>query len=315
MVYSYESDSVTNKVLSFLSGNLSMGMTVIPTERMLAYYAGDGRGVTEYVLTIPLDKRKQLCKYLDDKVREGMNLPYDYLKRGCALACLRAIRIAVQPDTLSFGQWDEKFVRNTRRTLLRNQIDAFPWNRFFLFTIVGTEADQPCAIEDKVVVYPDLIEVLQKATLNGQPVLGEANTLVSQSVDIGESIWLTPVLLAYVLLLLAVISCFWMQRPLSFLLLAIQSASGLLMVYLVFISKLPCTGFSWLIIPFNPLPLLLWHWRKRWLLPFGVICLGWSIFMLTRTENPLVDPAHIILVLALAVNYIGQWKQLRKQTK
>lgn len=315
VVYSYESDSVTNKVLSFLSGNLSMGMTVIPTERMLAYYAGDGRGVTEYVLTIPLDKRKQLCKYLDDKVREGMNLPYDYLKRGCALACLRAIRIAVQPDTLFFGQWDEKFVRSTRRTLLRNQIDAFPWNRFFLFTIVGTEADQPCAIEDKVVVYPDLIEVLQKTTLGGQPVLGEANTLVSQSVDVGESIWLTPVLLAYVLLLLAVISCFWMQRPLSLLLLAIQSAFGFLMVYLVFISKLPCTGFSWLIIPFNPLPLLLWHWRKRWLLPFGVICLGWSIVMLTRTENPLVDPAHIILVLALAVNYIGQWKQLRKQTK
>lgn len=315
VVYSYESDSVTNKVLSFLKGNLSMGMTVIPTERMLAYYADDGRGVTEYVLTIPLDKRKQLCQYLDGKVEEGMNLPYDYLKRGCALACLRAIRAAVLPDTLSFGEWDERFVKKTRRTLLRKQIDAFPWNRFFLYTIVGTEADQPCAITDKVVVYPDLIEVLQKATLNGQPVLGEANTLVSQSVDFGESIWLTPVLLACVLLLLAVISCFWMQRPLSLLLLAIQSVFGFLMVYLVFISTLPCTGFSWLIIPFNPLPLLLWHWRKRWLLPFGVICLGWSIVMLTRTENPLVDPAHIILVLALALNYIGQWLHLRKQVK
>lgn len=315
MVYTYESESVTDKVLTFLKGDLKMGMTAVPTERVLADYGKEGRGITEYVLNIPLEKRKQLWQYLDSKVEEGMNLPYDYLKRGCALACLRAIRTAVQPDTISFGEWDEKFVKKTRRTLLRNQIDAFPWNRFFLFTIVGTEADQPCAVADKVVVYPDLIEVLQKATLGGQPVLGDANTLVNQSVDVGEDFWLTPVMLACILLLLSIISCFWMQRPLSLLLLTLQSVFGLLLTYLIVFSTLPCTNFSWLIIPFNLLPLLLWRWRKWWLLPFGVICLGWSIAMLTRTENPLVDPAHIILVLALAVNYIGQWKQLRKQTK
>ena len=315
MVYTYESESVTDKVLTFLKGDLKMGMTAVPTKRVLADYGKEGRGITEYVLTIPLEKRKQLWQYLDGKVEEGMNLPYDYLKRGCALACLRAIRTAVQPDTISFGEWDEKFIKKTRRTLLRNQIDAFPWNRFFLFTIVGTEADQPCAVADKVVVYPDLIEVLQKATLGGQPVLGDANTLVSQSADVGESIWLTPVMLACILLLLAIISCFRMQRPLSLLLLALQSAFGLLLTYLIVFSTLPCTSFSWLVIPFNLMPLLLWRWRKWWLLPFGVICLGWSIAMLASRENPLVDPAHIVFVLALSVNYIGQWKHLRKQTK
>lgn len=312
VVYSYEADSVTNKVLTFLSGGLSMGMTIVPTERMLAYYAGEGRGVTEYILNIPLEKRKQLWQYLDGKVEEGVNLPYDYLSRGCAIACLRAVRAAVLPDTLFFGGWDEKFIKKTRRTLLRNQIEAFPWNRFFLFTIVGTEADQPCAVTDKVVVYPDLIEVLQKATLGGQPVLGEANILVSQTADVEESGWLTPMLVACMLLLLAIVSCFWMQRPLSLLLLFVQSAFGLLMTYLIVFSTLPVTSFSWLIIPFNPLPLLLWHWRKWWLLPFAVICIGWSIAMLSQTENPLVDYAHIILVLALAINYIGQWYQLRK---
>ena len=315
VVYSYESDSVTSRVLAFLKGDLKMGMTVIPTERMLAYYCGDGRGVTEYVLNIPLDKRKQLWQYLDGKVAEGVNLPYDYLNRGCALACLRAVRSSVLPDTLSYGRWDEKFIKKTRRTLLRNQIDAFPWNRFFLFSIVGTESDQHCAITDKVVVPSDLIEVLQKATLNGRPVLGESKVLFTQTTNIEQSMWLTPMMLACFLLMLSVISCFWLQRPISILLLVLQSVFGLVITYLVFFSKLPCTGFSWLIIPFNLLPLILWHWRKWWLLPFGIICLGWCIAMLTRTENPLVDPAHIILVLALAVNFIGQWTQLRKETK
>ena len=315
VVYSYESDSVTNKVLSFIKGDLSMGMTIVPTERMLSYYAADGRGVMEYPLTIPLDKRKQLWQYLDGKVEEGMNLPYDYLKRGCSVSCLRAVCEAVLPDTLSFGVWDEKFIKKTRRTLLRNQIDAFPWNRFILFSIVGTESDQPCDIVEKVVVPPDLVEVLQKATFNGQPVLGEANTLVNQTVNVKKTCWLTPMVVACILLLLAIVSCFWMQNPLSIAFLVLQSCLGLLLTYLIVFSMLPCTNFSWLIIPFNPLPLFLWHWRKWWFLPFAVICIGWSVVMLIRIGNPLVDNAFIIFTLAVAINYMGQWNQLRKQIK
>lgn len=316
MVYTYESENVTDKVLSFFEGNLKMGMTAVPAERVLADYKGEGRGITEYVLNIPLENRKQLWQYLDGKVEEGMNLPYDYLNRSCALMCLRAVCIAVKPDTLNFGKWDERLVKESRRALLGDIIGDFPWNRFFLFTIIGTEADQPCSVEDKVVLPPDLIAVLQKATFNGQPVLKESSILVTPNDEIKQSSWHpTPVMLACVLLLFAIISCFCLQQTFSILLLTIQSAFGLFISYLVFISTLPVSNFSWLIIPFNLLPLLLWHWRKWWLLPFAVICFVWSIVMLARIGNPLVDNAHIVLALALVINYIGQWLQIRKQTK
>ena len=126
VVYTYESDAVTNRELAFFMGDLKMGMTAVSTERVLADYGNDGRGVDEYILNIPLDKRKQLWQYLDGKVEEGMNLPYDYLNRSCALACLRAVRAAVLPDTLSFGEWDERFVKKSRRALLGDQTDEFP---------------------------------------------------------------------------------------------------------------------------------------------------------------------------------------------
>lgn len=314
VVYTYESEPVTDKVLSFLKGGLKMGMTAVPTERVLADYGEEGRGVTEYVLNIPLEKRKQLWQYLDGKVEEGMNLPYDYLNRGCAVSCLRAICAAMSPDTITFGEWDEKFIKKTRRKLASSQVEVFPWNHFFLQTIVGSEADQPCAITDKVVVYPDLLNVLKKATFKGQPVIGEGATLVNQTVSAAEGLWVTPMMIACILLLLAIISCFWIQRPLSLLLLALQTAFGLLVTYLIVFSTLPVTNFSWLIVPFNPLPLLMWHWRRCWLLLFAIICVGWSLVMLAQTENPIVDNAHIVLVLALAINYMGQWNQLRKQT-
>ena len=37
-------------------------------------------------------------------------------------------------ETITFGDWDEKFFRKTRRTLASNQVDVFPWNHFFLQT-------------------------------------------------------------------------------------------------------------------------------------------------------------------------------------
>lgn len=312
VVYTYESESVENRVLSFFMGKLKMGMTAVPTERVLADYAKEGRGITEYVVNIPLEKRKQLWQYLDVKVEEGMNLPYDYLNRSCALACLRAIRDAVLPDTLCFGEWDERLVKKSRRALLGDRTEIFPWNRFVIFSITGTEADRACADIDKVVLPADLIEVLQKTRLDGQLVLGEANNVVRQTDSIRESSWLTPMLLSCIVFVFAIVSCFWMQHPLSILLLVLQSVAGLAMSYLIVLSSLPNTSFSWLIIPFNLLPLLLWRWRRWWLLPFGLVCCVWSIVMFAHKENPLVDPAHIVLVFSLAVNYVGQWYQIRK---
>lgn len=306
MVYTYESESVVNRVLTFFMGDLKMGMTAVPTERVLSDYGKEGRGVDEYILNIPLEKRKQLWQYLDGKVEEGMNLPYDYLNRSCALTTLRAVCAAVLPDTLSFGKWDERLTKKSRRALFGDRTDNFSWDRLIVFSITGTEADTDCAVMDKVIIPADLIAVLQNTRFNGQPVLGDLNTLVNRTVSIEKSGWFTPMTLACILLFLAVVSCFWLQKPLSILLLILQSVLGFALTYLVVFSSLPNTSFSWLIVPFNPLPLFLWHWRRWWLLPFAFVCICWCVAMLIRIGNPLVDTAYIVFVIAIAVNYIGQ---------
>ena len=312
VVYTYESESVMSHMLTFLMGGLKMGMTSVPTEKMLSGYGSVGRGITEYPLNIPLDKRKILWQYLDGKVAEGMSHSMGSIEKGCAFSTLRAIQTAILPDTLSFGKWDEKFFKKTRRTLLGDRISGFPWNRFVIFSFASTEMDQPCTVINKLLIPADVIDVLSKTKLNGQVLLGPAKTIVPQTVVSKEKIWLTPMMIACFLLLLAVVSCFGLQRTISYIFLALQSAGGFLMVSVLFFSTLPCTGFSWLLIPFNPLPLLLWYWRRWWLLPFGLVCCVWSIVMLAHKENPLVDPAHIVLVFSLAVNYVGQWYQIRK---
>ena len=74
---------------------------------------------------------------------------------------------------------------------------------------------------------------------------------------------------------------------------------------MIVFSKLPCTEWNWLIIPFNPLPALLWRWRKYWAVWFAVILIIWASVMVSYPHK-LIDGAYIVFISALVVMYIGQ---------
>ena len=103
-----------------------------------------------------------------------------------------------------------------------------------------------------------------------------------------------------------------LARIISILFLSIQSLAGLFFFYLVFISDLPATSWHWLVIPFNPLPLVFWKWRRRWALWFVGILVAWEAYMLLSPHR-LTDPAYLVLVAAYAVFYaaIG-WRAVQE---
>ena len=55
--FSYESEDVRQRVFSFLAGKLMMGLFAIPIEDYCALYREDGRGVYEYKLNLPIEKK------------------------------------------------------------------------------------------------------------------------------------------------------------------------------------------------------------------------------------------------------------------
>jgi len=63
-----------------------------------------------------------------------------------------------------------------------------------------------------------------------------------------------------------------------------------------------CTEWSWLLIPFNILPLVFWHWRRYWRIPFGIICLGWALVMSTL-PHLMTDWPYIVLAVSLGISY------------
>ena len=122
--FSYESESVKEKVLTFFMGKLKMGMFATPTEEYLDLYRAAGRGVREYRLNLPIRVKQELWRVLDNHMLEGANLPYDYITHGCAHSALLMLKEALDTIPIAYGPWPEHLRRLNRRELTGRQIAA-----------------------------------------------------------------------------------------------------------------------------------------------------------------------------------------------
>ena len=277
-------------------------MVGMPTSEYLAAYKDEGRGVKEYLLNMPIEAKRNLWRVLDNHVMEGMLLPYDYLNRGCAHSLLRMLEEGLDTISIQYAPWPEKY-KLTRRELTGLQMKNDAWNWCFLNLICNGEIDRKCSPKDKVIMPKDLIEVLTNAQIQGKSLITKKPIILLQSNTHEKTSWITPQLLAVTILLLT-IACFLLRSPvMDYILLLIQSILGIITIYLICCSNLVCTEWSWLIIPFNPLPLLFWKWRKEWCMYYAIIITIWIISMILWPHT-LTDNTYIIIALSILVSYI-----------
>ena len=306
-IFTCEGEPVQNNVSQFLLGNLKMGVFAMKPEIFLKDYKDQGRGVVEYELNLPDEIKRRLWKQMDERLQEP-HVAYDFVNYGCSHLIMVWLGKALEDTPVTFGEWPETFSQS-RKQLCADFCAKFPWNHLFLLSLIDGSLNNESPMIEKVMLPKDLVTVLQRARINGEPLMKAQSKglLPSKQTYDGGTIF-TPLVIASLILLVTVvlflcrknakvaaISKIW-----SWALLALQTALGIFFVYLVCISSLPCSEWNWLIIPFNPLPLLLWRWRSRWAVPFAVICITWIGAVLTV---PFIceDHAYIPLVLALAL--------------
>jgi len=307
--FSYESEGVGDKVLSFLSGNLKMGLFAVPTEKYLADYKAEGRGATQYALDLPPEAKQRLWKLLDDKVAEGVNLPYDFIHRGCAQSTLKYLFEATRPAPIEYPPWPAKYEK-TMRELFVDAMGSHPWNLSFLQVLGGIDVDADFPKIRRVVVPSDLLEFLQGTKVGGRPILTGESTVLLPQTNGSHRPWFTPMMAAGCMFALAVTSWFAAGVTIDCLFLALQTALGGFLMYLVFGSNLPATTWNWLLVPFNPLPIALWKWRKYCALPFAAITLLWIGFVVFW-PHMLTGWPYVALAAAYAVWHVGVWHRGR----
>lgn len=314
--FSYESEYSSQRVIDFLAGKLMMGLFVIPVEKYCDGYREEGRGVYEYRLNLPIEVKRELWRIVDEKIAEGHRLPYDYFHRGCAITIVDFVKEALGEMVI---EYDRSLYENqlTAREKYFQHTNPSMWVRFFCVFIVGGEADIVYQNDRQLIVPMDLVHTWQKAKVNGEYLLAsEPTVLVEGNPQINDG-WFTPMVLAIILLVLALINL-WVKYPyFDWLMLIVQTLIGCGMTYLICFSDLCCTEWNWLIIPFNPLPAICWKWRKYWTLPYVGILAVWCIAMtvISIWGHVLVDWSHIMMVLSIAIVLLKQSNTLSHLTK
>lgn len=304
-IFSYESENAASKLGKFLAGNLNMGLMAVPFDEYLADYAKEGRSVTEYPLLLPPSAKQELWRILDDYVNQGIYLPYDYSARGCAITCVNFVNMAIAPDSITYAPWTDKQMRTRREMGYDYSTKDFPWNMWFLMTMVGPEVDNELPPEEKLIIPSELAQAWSTATFKGKALLGEAQEVLPSTHEPYKA-GFTPVMAAILLLVLVILGWVFRFDYADYVVLVICTLLGVLISYLVIFSTLPCTAWNWLIIPFNLLPAIAWKWRKYWGVYYAGVIGVWLVVMLIL-PNRQVDPANILLAITLAVVLVKQW--------
>ena len=263
----------------------------------------------EYTLNLPIDVKRELWRILDEHVAQGHRLPYDYYHRGCATTALEFVKEALGEIVIVYDRSLYEYAPTARELCVKYSQDA-KWVQFFALILVGSEADEPLVGDKQLIIPIDLVHAWQKAKVNGEYLLESKPTVLVEGKPQMNDGWFTPLILSIILLVLSIINL-WVEYPyFDWLMLAAQTIVGCGMTYLIVFSDLCCTDWNWLIIPFNPLPAILWRWRKYWALTYVGILIVWCLVMLV-VPYVLVDTTHIILTLALAIVLIKQSSILR----
>ena len=297
--YTYESEDMSKRVLDFLRGKLRMGLFEIPTQEYCDYYRAVGRGVREYKLNLPPHVEQRLWKILDEEVAKGTQYDFDYYKRGCAISCVRFVRKALGSQLIHYHPALMDYAP-TARELGKKYTENARWTLFYWGFIAGEDVSQPLHGDAQLLIPEDLVQAWQQATVDGKPLLAsEPNILVIGEPQRADG-WFTPVIAMVLLLLLTIINLFWSKPYFDWLVLAVQTILGLMLIYLMYFSNLCCTSWNWLLIPFNPLPAILWYWRRYWAFPYACALLLWCAAMtiIAFWGHVLVDWSHIMLVIA-----------------
>lgn len=269
-VFTFESDPSVGGFLTFFAGKAKGYFVAVPTQEFLKDVENKGRGVKQYELNLTLHEEQELWRNLDNDMMEGAHRKFNLLVNNCvSMAVMKLYQSCIDEHL----EWDD----NTTLTLLNNGdyvrqcVQQSPWASFWFITFMGTVCEDSYDYESRL-CPANLIEEMQKASFIDEEkgtkrtvLKGQERTLLPETSNLSQSI-ITPTVVFGLLLLVVCFMTFaewrwnW-KRPVRYIdvaLFILQSLSGLVLLYVTWVSELFGAHWNWYLVPFNPIPLILW---------------------------------------------------------
>ena len=318
--FSFEEEPGMGGIMKFFLGKTDAHMMAVPTAKFLNSFKKEGRQVKQYPLNLTLHEKQELWRLLDnDYVDEDMR-KFNFLQNNCSSVSLLAVENVVVDETIDFNGWPEPF-KLKNGDILRYQTRDWPWLSFLCISFLGTEGDIFWGNDRRI--GPELLmSTIQKASIvapdgTRRPMVAGEKELLPLVNDFKASP-ITPtwvfgtLLLVTILITLAqwLLKWKWLPKIFDILLMALVTIAGIMLIYTSFVSGLFGVHWNWYLIPFNPLPFIIWLiWRKR--KGFYKIYLFYTVvlvlFILATPLNQQLDLPHQLITAALAVRCFANY--------
>ena len=317
-----------NFVMRFVKGETDYQLGVIPFAYFEAEYAMRGSSVYQQVLNLTNDEKELLVNLLKENYLPANRVyRYNYFYDNCTTRARDKIEESIQGKVI--------YPKNEKEVSFRDILHEFMvdshWSEFGIDLCLGSEADQPIDERKQMFAPFYMLGAARGAMIHRRdtvvPLVLEEVKIVDAVLEDEPAFPLSPIFCSLLLLLVTMVVVAWSIRKgrsclaWNVLLFFLQGIGGCIIAFLFFFSLHPTVGSNWLLMLFNPLPLLYlpvliyrgikgkkdpYHW-------YNLICLtSFMILMpfLPQEFNPTVLPLALSLILVSVGHlYTYYWKR------
>ena len=263
--YGMFSFNTPNFIFRFVAGETDYQLGITPYSYFEAEYAMRGSSVYQQVLNLTQSEKERLLTILENNyLPENRIYRYNYFYYNCTTRARDKIEECIEgkvvyPDSLSSKSY---------RSIVHEFTAGSPWDEFGIDLCLGAEADKEINKRQQMFspfymkYYASNAYIVDAGGTRRPLILDETKIVDVEPEEVQPGFILSPLMCGALFLALCVVMAWgqWKTQRIwwgwDIVLYGLQGLAGCIIAFLFFFSVHPTVGSNWLLILFNPIPLL-----------------------------------------------------------
>lgn len=263
--YGMFSFNTPNFIFRFVAGETDYQLGITPYYYFEAEYAMRGSSVYQQVLNLTQSEKERLLTILENNyLPENRIYRYNYFYDNCTTRARDKIEECIEgkvvyPDSLSSKSY---------RSIVHEFTAGSPWDEFGIDLCLGAEADKEINKRQQMFspfymkYYASNAYIVDAGGTRRPLILDETKIVDVEPEEVQLGFILSPLMCGALFLALCVVMAWgqWKTQRIwwgwDIVLYGLQGLAGCIIAFLFFFSVHPTVGSNWLLILFNPVPLL-----------------------------------------------------------
>ena len=263
--YGMFSFNTPNFIFRFVAGETDYQLGITPYSYFEAEYAMRGSSVYQQVLNLTQSEKERLLTILENNyLPENRIYRYNYFYDNCTTRARDKIEECIEGKVV----YSDSLSGKSYRSIVHEFTAGSPWGEFGIDLCLGAEADKEINKGQQMFspfymkYYASNAYIVDAGGSRRPLILDETKIVDVEPEEVQPGFILSPLMCGALFLALCVVMAWgqWKTQRIwwgwDIVLYGLQGLAGCIIAFLFFFSVHPTVGSNWLLILFNPIPLL-----------------------------------------------------------